>query len=498
MSKGKQVKEDQLQFAVQAAKLGIWDWYVPDNEVIWDDQCKALVGRPDVKGTLGYEFFLATLHPDDRERVNALVQRIVNQQDENYGTEYRVIWPDQSVHWLAVQGKGFYDQQGKIIRMIGVVLDVTERKNVEAALRESEAKFRRLVDANVIGVIIANIEGSILEANTAFLSLIGYNQEDLATGRLRWPNLVTPEFADRNETAMHEMQSTGVLPPFESELLTKDGKRIPTLVAGALLEQSNDTSISFILDMTAHKEADKQKDAFISLISHELRTPLTSIKGNIQLAQRRLLRFMQMAESFSSEEKTVIDEVELLLQRAVDQTGMQNRLINDLLDVSRIDANKLELSPTPDDLVAIVHETVENLRSTIPNRQLLFEHSEHAHVLVMVDTDRISQVVANYVTNALKYSAASEPVIVGLTVEGTEAKVWVRDFGPGLTVEEQEKVWRRFYQVLDGHTHSGQKVGLGLGLYICQTLIKQHNGKVGVESQPGQGCTFWFTLPIVE
>src|SRR5437879_2551453 len=190
MSKGKQVKEDQLQFAVQAAKLGIWDWYVPDNEVIWDDQCKALVGRPDVKGTLGYEFFLATLHPDDRERVNALVQRIVNQQDENYGTEYRVIWPDQSVHWLAVQGKGFYDQQGKIIRMIGVVLDVTERKNVEAALRESEAKFRRLVDANVIGVIIANIEGSILEANTAFLSLIGYNQEDLATGRLRWPNLV--------------------------------------------------------------------------------------------------------------------------------------------------------------------------------------------------------------------------------------------------------------------------------------------------------------------
>ncbi|HEX3641487.1 MAG TPA: HAMP domain-containing sensor histidine kinase, partial [Ktedonobacteraceae bacterium] len=290
----------------------------------------------------------------------------------------------------------------------------------------------------------------------------------------------------------------GVLPPFESELLTKDGKRIPTLVAGALLEQSNDISISFILDMTAHKEADKQKDAFISLISHELRTPLTSIKGNIQLAQRRLQRFTQIAESFSSEEKTVINEVELLLQRAVDQTGMQNRLINDLLDVSRIDANKLELSPTPHDLVAIVHETVENLHSTIPNRQLLFEHSEHVYVLVMVDADRISQVVANYVTNALKYSTASEPVIVGLTVEGTEAKVWVRDFGPGLTVEEQEKVWHRFYQVLNGHTHSGRKVGLGLGLYICQTLIKRHNGKVGVESQPGQGCTFWFTLPIAE
>jgi len=499
MPKGKQVKGDQLQFAIQAAKIGIWDWDVPDDEVIWDDQCKALVGRPDANSTLDYEFFLATLHPDDRERVNTLVQRTVNQQDENYGTEYRVIWPDQSVHWLAVQGKGFYYQQGKIIRMVGVVLDVTERKNVEAALRKSEAKFRRLVDANVIGVIITNIKGgNILEANAAFLSLAGYNQEDLTARRLHWWDLVTLEFSDQNETAIHEMQSTGVLPPFESELLTKDGKRIPTLVAGALLEQSNDTCICFILDMTAQKEADKQKDAFISLISHELRTPLTSIKGNIQLAQRRLQRFTQVAESFSSEEKTVIDEVELLLQRAVDQTGMQNRLINDLLDVSRIDANKLELSPTLHDLVAIIHETVENLHSTIPNRQLLFERSAHAQVLVMVDADRISQVIANYVTNALKYSAASEPIIVGLTVEGTEAKVLVRYFGPGLTVEEQEKVWRRFYQLPNGQTYSSHKVGLGLGLYICQMLIKRHNGKVGVESQPGQGCTFWFILPIAQ
>lgn len=141
--------------------------------------------------------------------------------------------------------------------MIGVVLDVTERKNVETALHESEAKFRRLVDANVIGVLITNIQGqgSILEANAAFLSLVGYSQEDLATGRLGWRDITTPEFADRNEMAMHEVLSTGVLTPFESELLTKEGKRIPTLVAGALLEQSNDTTICFILDMTAQKRS---------------------------------------------------------------------------------------------------------------------------------------------------------------------------------------------------------------------------------------------------
>lgn len=499
MKQGRQIQGNHLQYAIQAAKIGIWDWYVPDNQITWDDQCKALVGHPDINGTLDYKFFLSTLHPDDCERIHTLVQRIVNRQDENYSTEYRVIWPDQSIHWIAVRGQGFYDQQGKIIRMQGVVFDITERKNVEIALHDSEAKFRRLVDANVIGVLITDLQqGNILEANTAFLSLAGYNQEDVVAGHLQWRDLITPKFTDQTEKAIQEILSTGNLTPFESELLTKDGKHIPILIAGALLEQSNDTFICFILDMTAQKEADKQKDAFISLISHELRTPLTTIKGNIQLAQRRLKRLMHKSRSFSSEEKTIIDEVEQLLERAVHPTEIQSRLINDLLDVSRIDANKLELSPSLYDLISIVHETVENLHSAQPNRQLLFDHSEHNRVLVMVDSDRIGQVIANYITNALKYSEADKPVIVGLTVEGTEAKVWVRDFGPGLTPEEQEKVWQRFHQVSSGQLHGGHQTGLGLGLYICQTLIKQHNGKVGVESQPGQGSTFWFTLPIVQ
>ena len=238
--------------------------------------------------------------------------------------------------------------------------------------------------------------------------------------------------------------------------------------------------------------------AFISLISHELRTPLTSIKGNIQLAQRLLKHLLQIAELCSPEERKIANEVQLLLDRAIHQTGIQNRLINDLLDISRIDAHKLELSLAPHDLRTIVHETVEDLRSTILNRQLLFERAEYAPVLVMVDIDRIGQVIANYVTNAFKYSEPSEPVTVGLTVEGTEAKVWIRDFGPGLTTEEQEKIWHRFYQVSNDQISSGQKVGLGLGLYLCQTLIKRHNGNVGVESQPGQGSTFWFTLPLLK
>jgi hypothetical protein len=116
---------------------------------------------------------------------------------------------------------------------------------------------------------------------------------------------------------------------------------------------------------------------------------------------------------------------------------------------------------------------------------------------VLADRDRISQVVTNYVTNAIRYSPASQPVHIGLTAEKDLARVWVRDRGPGLSAEAQKEIWQRFHQVKGIPAQSGSGKGLGLGLYICQTLIAQHQGEVGVESSPGEGSRFWFTLPIV-
>jgi signal transduction histidine kinase len=116
----------------------------------------------------------------------------------------------------------------------------------------------------------------------------------------------------------------------------------------------------------------------------------------------------------------------------------------------------------------------------------------------MADPDRIGQVVTNYLTNALKYSIAAMPVDVHLTVEQGLARVAVRDRGPGLPLEEQQRLWQRFYRVAGINVRSGSGVGLGLGLYICRSIIERHYGEVGVQSAPGQGSTFWFTLPLIE
>jgi len=244
------------------------------------------------------------------------------------------------------------------------------------------------------------------------------------------------------------------------------------------------------------QEREQRKDAFLDMTSHELRTPITAIKGNLQLAERRLARLLQQSEELSSETSKTVEDVSAMIARALRQTGVQVRLINDLLDVSRLQANKLDLSLSRCDLVGIVRETVADQRATAPKRTIVFEQEEAAPVFVMADADRIEQVVSNYLTNALKYSPSTEPVVVGLSVSSRTVRVWVRDRGPGLSLEQQQQVWERFYQATEIKARSGSKQGLGLGLYICQTLIRRHEGQVGVESQPGSGSTFWFSLPL--
>ena len=130
------------------------------------------------------------------------------------------------------------------------------------------------------------------------------------------------------------------------------------------------------------------------------------------------------------------------------------------------------------------------------DRLITFDLLEKCPYPVYADRDRIQQVLNNYLTNALKFAPVTKPIRVGITLIGPKAKVWVQDQGPGLTPQEQERIWQQYYQVSHIPIQSGWKTGLGLGLYICQQLIHHHHGEIGVESIPGKGATFWFTLPI--
>lgn len=240
-----------------------------------------------------------------------------------------------------------------------------------------------------------------------------------------------------------------------------------------------------------------QKDLFLGMTSHELKTPLAALKGTFQLIQRRLKRLLVSGTELSPEVSKFCEGLAQNLTDSVHQINIQTRLLNDLLDVSRITLNTLKISPQECDLAAIVRKTVADLQVAAPERSLILEIPESITVKMLADADRISQVVANYVNNALCYSSSDQPVRIGLTVEGDSARVWVQDKGPGLSEEAQRRVWDIFYQSKDVPAQSGSGKGMGLGLYICQTLINQHQGKVGLTSKLGEGSTFWFTLPII-
>jgi len=246
----------------------------------------------------------------------------------------------------------------------------------------------------------------------------------------------------------------------------------------------------------ALREAQEQMDTFLAIASHELKTPLTYIKLDLQLTRRRLEKLLHkdygMPEELSQKATLVLQE----FAQTDHQVAQLERLVNDVLDVSRVRASRLDLRPESTDLRAIVREAVEEQRQAAPTRTLLLEVPAAQPVPVYADADRLGQVVTNYLTNALKYSPAEHPVVVGLDVASNEARVWVHDQGPGLSPEEQEGIWERFHQVKGIKVQSGSGVGLGLGLYISRTIIERHQGRVGVESSPGQGSTFWFTLPL--
>lgn len=285
--------------------------------------------------------------------------------------------------------------------------------------------------------------------------------------------------------------------PHEITLLQTIARLAALILARAQLQREHAEAQA---NERALRETNRRMEEFLGIICHELKTPLTVMRGSLQLAERKVKRLVA-TEALLPDEMRHFAPVQALMERARNQIVVQDRLVNDLLDASRVQAQTLRLLLAPCDLVSIVQEAVEDQRQMAPARTLHIKLPAQKEVAVCADADRLVQVVTNFLTNALKYSPSDQPVDVCLSVEGAMAKVSVRDLGPGLSLKEQERVWERFYRVPGIEVQSGSgvaNVGLGVGLYVCRTLIEKHGGQVGVESQPGEGSTFWFTLPLSE
>ncbi|MBD2256570.1 PAS domain-containing protein [Pseudanabaena sp. FACHB-2040] len=250
-------KQERLDLAETAAGIGSFEWNIQANTNIWSPQLEALYGLQPGEFAGSYESWRQCVHPEDLAQAEADVQQALVTGE--FFTDWRVVWKDGSIHWLHARAKIFYDDQGRPLRMVGVNFDVTERKRseaerqqAEAALRRSEARSHQLVASNLIGIVFSNSTGQFVEANQAFLQLVGYSQSELT--QLSWHDITPPEYVYLDEQATAELQRRGVCAPFEKEYIRKDGSRVPILIGFTLLAGTEDEYACFVLDLTQQKQ----------------------------------------------------------------------------------------------------------------------------------------------------------------------------------------------------------------------------------------------------
>ncbi len=242
-------------------------------------------------------------------------------------------------------------------------------------------------------------------------------------------------------------------------------------------------------------ETNARMHTFLGIAGHELRTPVTSIKTSVQLSTRVVRQVLEAG--IPEAVRPRLARAAGLLDGANNQVDKLNRFITDLLDVTRIQAGKIDMDLAQIDLTTVVREATNALGLIWPERDLTLAVPE-SPMPVWGDADRLWQVVTNLVTNALKYSPEDQPVRVQLRAIDGEAWMEVIDNGPGLSEEQQKLLFQAFGRVDGIQPQSGMGVGLGLGLYICKTIVERHGGHMGVESQPGQGATFWLAMPLMK
>ncbi len=239
--------EERLRLALEAANMGTFDWDVPHNRISWSRWHEELWGfKPGEFGGT-YEAFAERVHPDDLPRINSEVERCIAARDP-FAAEFRVLWPDGSVHWIFGRGEFAFAADGQPIRMLGTVMDITLKKR-------SEDRWRRLIESNMQGILFWNNSGEISDANDAFLAMVGYSREDLNAGHLNWRAMTPPEFADRSRIALEELAATGLCKPYEKEYFRKDGSRVSILIGATVFADSPDTGVCFVVDITHRKQA---------------------------------------------------------------------------------------------------------------------------------------------------------------------------------------------------------------------------------------------------
>lgn len=293
--------EERYRLVLEGANDGIWDWYCSTDEVYSNDRLLEIIGATRAEFPLSPNNLMGLMHPDDLPKIRQAIKNHL-QHGEKCEAEFRIRHTDGEYRYCVARGKALRDRFGCPVRMSGIISDITEQKQLEEALRASQSRFRRLAEANIIGIIVADAEGKLIEANDAFLAMTGYSREDINLGRLRWQDMTPPEYAESDNRAAEELLSTGVFGAYEKEYICFDGSRIPLLLGGALVEGTETFAICFTIDLRDRKRSDAEIGKLnrdLERRINEMQTLLDVIPIGIAIAQDPQCQYIQVNPSLA-------------------------------------------------------------------------------------------------------------------------------------------------------------------------------------------------------
>jgi len=381
-----------------------------------------------------------------------------------------------------------------------VALEIQQARS-ESVLRQRDGALHRLMDSNVVGFVVADLEGRILDANDAYLAMIGFDRDDLASGRIKWPEMAPPEDAADQPTTVERLLAQDSPKAWEAEWVRKDGTRVHVVLGGALMDASTGRVVAFVLDQTEHHRAERQrqealvrehaalaeaqeanraKDRFLAVVSHELRNPLSPITMAVGVLQTIAPSDERMQNALRIIDRNVRHEA---------------RLVDDLLDMARVARGTLNIERKPLDLGRLLTEALSTMHEDARRAGLQLEGTFEPGLWVNADATRMSQVAINLLSNALKFTATGGRVAARLEREGDNARFSVEDSGVGI---EPELLARLFTPFVQGANGVARRAGMGIGLSIVRSLVELHGGRAWAESQgQGQGARFIVELPTV-
>jgi PAS domain S-box-containing protein len=417
------------------------------------------------------------IHPEDKDKYKAAIQDLIDHPNKTIHLRYRIKHKNRKWRVMEGIGRNFLDVP-QINGILSTYQDITGQVEAQDRLWRTNQTLKTIIQASPLAVYVVDMQGRVLMWSKVAEKMFGWKSYEVLGKHLP---IVQDEVKDEHQELMDILKS-GKSFTRETVRQRNDGSLFDVSISAAPMfdEQRNVISIIAITsDITERRNLEKQKDDFMGIASHELKTPVTSLRAYAQVLERR---FTKKNDTESAQ----------LMQKMDAQIGKLTSLIRDLLDVTKIESDKLLFHEEIFPVNTLIDEIIEEVQRTTEEHKIIKKGTTDRKI--KGDRDRVGQVLTNLLTNAAKYSPDSDKIVVNVGEKDTMIQVSVKDSGVGIPKDAQKQIFDRFYRVETAH--HATIPGIGLGLYISSQIVSRMGGKIWFRSTIGKGTTFYFALPF--